>query len=70
MAGATSLATKGAAPRHKPQIPSLLAYTALLAITDGLLEVNDSAVQVLGDDTLRLIARELVATVRCNVTID
>jgi type I restriction enzyme, R subunit len=34
------------------------------------LEVNDSAVQVLGDDTLRAIARELVATVRANVTID
>lgn len=34
------------------------------------LEVNDSAVQVLGDDTLRQIAQELVATVRRNVTID
>jgi len=34
------------------------------------LEVNDSAVKVLGDDTLRLIARELVETVRRNVTID
>jgi type I restriction enzyme R subunit len=34
------------------------------------LETNDSAVQVLGDDTLRKIARELVATVRANVTID
>jgi len=34
------------------------------------LEVNDSAVQVLGDETLRGIARELVATVRANVTID
>ena len=34
------------------------------------LEANDSAVQVLGDDTLRAIARELVATVRANVTID
>jgi type I restriction enzyme R subunit len=30
----------------------------------------DSAVQVLGDDNLRLIARELVATVRANTTID
>uniref|UniRef100_UPI002B27867E type I restriction enzyme endonuclease domain-containing protein n=1 Tax=Immundisolibacter sp. TaxID=1934948 RepID=UPI002B27867E len=29
-----------------------------------------SAVQVLGDDTLRVIARELVDTVRKNVTID
>lgn len=34
------------------------------------LEVNDSSVQVLGDDTLRLIARELVETMRRNVTID
>jgi type I restriction enzyme R subunit len=34
------------------------------------LETNDSAVQVLGDDTLRDIARELVKTVRANVTID
>jgi type I restriction enzyme R subunit len=34
------------------------------------LEVNDSAVKVLGDETLRTIARELVATVRQNTTID
>lgn len=34
------------------------------------LEVNDSAVKVLGDDTLRTIARELVDSVRRNVTID
>ena len=34
------------------------------------LETNDSAVRVLGDDTLRDIARELVKTVRANVTID
>ncbi|MEK6777221.1 MAG: type I restriction endonuclease subunit R [bacterium] len=34
------------------------------------LETNDSAVKVLGDETLRAIARELVATVRDNVTID
>ena len=34
------------------------------------LETNDSAVQVLGDDTLRDIARELVDTVRRNVAID
>jgi type I restriction enzyme R subunit len=34
------------------------------------LETNDSAVKVLGDETLRIIARELVATVRSNVTID
>ena len=40
-----------------------------LAFYDAL-EANDSAVQVLGDDTLRDIARELVETVRRNVTID
>jgi type I restriction enzyme, R subunit len=34
------------------------------------LETNDSAVKVLGNDALRTIARELVATVRANVTID
>jgi type I restriction enzyme R subunit len=34
------------------------------------LEANDSAVKVLGDETLRKIARELVETVRNNVTID
>jgi type I restriction enzyme R subunit len=34
------------------------------------LETNDSAVRVLGDETLRIIARELVATVHANVTID
>jgi type I restriction enzyme R subunit len=34
------------------------------------LETNDSAVKVLGDETLRTIARELVETVRNNVTID
>jgi type I restriction enzyme R subunit len=40
-----------------------------LAFYDAL-EVNDSAVKVLGDETLRDIARELVAAVRSNVTID
>ena len=40
-----------------------------LAFYDAL-EINDSAVQVLGDETLRNIARELVETVRRNVTID
>ncbi|HYE37088.1 type I restriction endonuclease subunit R [Methylocaldum sp.] len=34
------------------------------------LEANDSAVQVLGDETLKTIARELVETVKRNVTID
>ncbi|HOA14633.1 MAG TPA: type I restriction endonuclease subunit R [Myxococcota bacterium] len=40
-----------------------------LAFYDAL-ETNDSAVKVLGDETLRTIARELVTTVRANVTID
>ena len=40
-----------------------------LAFYDAL-GVNDSAVQVLRDETLRDIARELVETVRGNVTID
>jgi type I restriction enzyme R subunit len=40
-----------------------------LAFYDAL-EANDSAVKVLGDDTLKTIARELVETVRRNVTID
>lgn len=33
-------------------------------------EVNDSAVKVLGDETLKTIARELVEMVRRSVTID
>jgi type I restriction enzyme R subunit len=40
-----------------------------LAFYDAL-EVNDSAVKVLGEPTLQKIARELVETVRKNVTID
>jgi type I restriction enzyme R subunit len=40
-----------------------------LAFYDAL-EVNDSAVKVLGEPTLAGIARELVATVKKNVTID
>ena len=40
-----------------------------LAFYDAL-EINDSAVWVLGDDTLRKIARELAVTVRRNVAID
>ncbi|MDD3828381.1 MAG: type I restriction endonuclease subunit R [Anaerolineae bacterium] len=40
-----------------------------IAFYDAL-EVNDSAVQVLGDETLRIIAQELVRAVRNNVTID
>jgi len=40
-----------------------------LAFYDAL-EVNDSAVRVLGDETLKAIARELVEAVRRNVSID
>jgi type I restriction enzyme, R subunit len=40
-----------------------------LAFYDAL-EVNDSAVKVLGDEMLRTIAQELVETVRKNTTID
>jgi type I restriction enzyme R subunit len=40
-----------------------------LAFYDAL-ETNDSAVKVLGEPTLKTIARELVAIVRKNVTID
>ena len=40
-----------------------------LAFYDAL-EVNDSAVKVLGEPTLMTIARELVEAVRKNVTID
>jgi type I restriction enzyme R subunit len=40
-----------------------------LAFYDAL-EVNDSAVQVLGDESLRTIARELVENVRKNATLD
>ena len=40
-----------------------------LAFYDAL-ETNDSAVQVLGDETLRKIAQELVTTIRNKVTID
>ena len=40
-----------------------------IAFYDAL-EVNDSAVKVLGDKTLKKIAQELVSTVRKNVSID
>ena len=40
-----------------------------IAFYDAL-ETNDSAVKVLGDETLKTIARELVETVHKNVTID
>ena len=40
-----------------------------LAFYDAL-EVNDSAVSVLGEETLKKIALELVETVRRNISID
>ncbi len=40
-----------------------------LALYDAL-EVNDSAVKVLGDEVLRTIAHEMVETVRSNTSID
>ena len=40
-----------------------------LAFYDSL-EINDSAVQVLGDETLRDIAREIADKVKANATID
>ena len=40
-----------------------------LAFYDALSE-NESAVDVMGDETLSFLARELVQTVRKNVTID
>ena len=40
-----------------------------LAFYDAL-ETNDSAVQVLGEPTLRAIARDLVQAVRNNIAID
>jgi type I restriction enzyme R subunit len=43
--------------------------TEEVAFYDAL-EVNDSAVKVLGDEVLRAIAQELVETVRRNTTID
>jgi len=52
------------------------AKGAELGLTDDevafydALGINDSAVQVLGDETLKTIARELVETVRRNTTID
>jgi len=40
-----------------------------IAFYDAL-EVNDSAVKVLGDETLRIIAQQLVKAVRGNLKID
>jgi len=40
-----------------------------MAFYDAL-QVNDSAVQVLGDEQLRMIAREIAEKVKANATID
>jgi hypothetical protein len=40
------------------------------ALSAEALRTNDGFVKVLGDETLRVIAQELVKTVRANVTID
>lgn len=40
-----------------------------IAFYDAL-EVNDSAVMILGDHKLKAIARELVKAIRANLTID
>ena len=40
-----------------------------LAFYDAL-EVNDSAVKILGDDVLKQIAKDLVKTVKSNLSID
>ena len=40
-----------------------------IAFYDAL-EVNDSAVQILGDETLKAIARDVVQAIKSNLTID
>ena len=55
--------------RNKARGEALHLMEDELAFYDAL-EVNDSAVKVLGDETLKTIARELVEMVRRNVTID
>jgi type I restriction enzyme, R subunit len=56
--------------RHAAQRGEDLGLTGDEVAFYDALETNDSAVKVLGDEALRIIARELVATVRANVTID
>ena len=50
-------------------VRQIVSRAVALAFYDAL-EVNDSAVKVLGEPTLMTIARELVEAVRENVTID
>jgi Domain of unknown function (DUF3387)/Putative DNA-binding domain len=45
-------------------------WNKLQSTSGDALEVNDSAVKVLGDETLRQIAIDLVNTIRNNITID
>jgi type I restriction enzyme R subunit len=40
-----------------------------IAFYDAL-DTNDSAVQILGDETLKMIARDLVQAVKSNISID
>ena len=56
--------------READQRGELLGLTEDEVAFYDALEVNDSAVKVLGDATLRTIAQELVRVVRSNVTID
>lgn len=55
--------------RPEPRHPAGARPWAPLASETGSPGVNDSAVLVLGDEALRDIARELVETVRANLTI-
>ena len=56
--------------RQADQRGEQLELTEDEATCSGALETNDSAVRVLGDETLRTIACELVQKARANATID
>ena len=58
-----------ATPSTRTHTPTSRLTEDEIAFYDAL-ETNDSAVKVLGEPTLKQIARELVETVRKNVTID
>ena len=51
-------------------LPLQLDLTNDEVVFYNTLEINDSAVNVLGDDTLKDIAREIADNVRANATID
>ena len=62
---------------YKDQIPSIFRFNEILVISDGMeawagtiTADNESAVEVLGNETLKDIAEELVDTLKHNVTID